>query len=84
MLELFTEMFVLKHIIVKGCALFKLEYVGTSAKKDSTLEICEDTVSYFSFFPPVFLPRACFSLCMSAQIYLKMQCKFEFCLQLSL
>lgn len=52
MLELFTEMFILKDITVKGQCLFKLEYTGTSAKKKSNLEICEDTQSSFSCFAP--------------------------------
>lgn len=63
------EIFILKDLIEKGQRLFKLDYAGTSAKKESNLEICEDTQSSFSFFlPPVFLPRACFSLCMFAQM----------------
>lgn len=52
MLELFIEMFILKHIMVKGQHLFKLENAGTAAKKELNLEICEDTQSYFSFFSP--------------------------------
>lgn len=72
------EIFILKDLIEKGQRLFKLDYAGTSAKKESNLEICEDTQSSFSFFCPQYsclelvLVSACLHKCVVQ--YLKMHC----------